>query len=105
MEGYAKVAQLMANQEEFSIVRRFGPLNMQKILYLQAELIHLQSDQAQLSERDALHRERQYHSKDWWSLSQGESDDDLEQWQKFVEISEKLEKYSLWLGLSQSAIC
>ncbi|PVH77721.1 hypothetical protein DL98DRAFT_636938 [Cadophora sp. DSE1049] len=94
MEGYAKVAQLMASQEEFSIVRRFGALNMQKLLYMQAELIHLQSDLDQLSKRDVLHGERQYHSKDWWSLSQGDSDEDVEQWQKFLDISEKLEKYN-----------
>ncbi|KAH7386404.1 hypothetical protein BKA64DRAFT_142913 [Cadophora sp. MPI-SDFR-AT-0126] len=94
MEGYGKVAQLMASQQEFSIVRRFGALNMQRLLYMQGELIQLQSDLEQLSKRDALHGERQYHSKDWWSLSQGESDEDLEQWNKFLEISEKLEKYN-----------
>ncbi|KAH6710951.1 hypothetical protein BKA61DRAFT_612737 [Leptodontidium sp. MPI-SDFR-AT-0119] len=94
MDGYAKVAQLMAGQEEFSILRRFRVLNMQKLLYLHAEIIHLEAELKELSKRDASHGERQFHAKDWWSLSQGESEGDLEQWHKFLEISEKLEIYN-----------
>ncbi|KAH7336670.1 hypothetical protein BKA65DRAFT_38001 [Rhexocercosporidium sp. MPI-PUGE-AT-0058] len=60
-----KVAQLMAGQEEFSILRRFGVLNMQKLLYLHAEIIHLEAELKELSKRDASHGERQFHAKDW----------------------------------------
>jgi len=49
MEGYAKVAHLMATQEEFAILRRFRELNMQRLLYLQAEIIHLRSEVEQLA--------------------------------------------------------
>lgn len=93
MEGYAKVAQLMATQEEFAILRRFRVINMQRLLYLQAEITHLEAEANQLAKRDETHSERQYHAKDWWSLSQGEGED-LEQWHKFLELSEKLEHYS-----------
>jgi hypothetical protein len=43
MEGYAKVAHLMASQEQFAILRQFRVLDMQKLLCLQAEIIHLES--------------------------------------------------------------
>lgn len=94
MEGYAKVAQLMATQEEFAILRRFRVINMQKLLYQQAEISHLEAEFYQLAKRDESLAERKYHAKDWWSLSQGEGEDDLEQWHKFLELSEKLEQYS-----------
>ncbi|KAE8448984.1 hypothetical protein EG329_008572 [Mollisiaceae sp. DMI_Dod_QoI] len=94
MEGYAKVAQLMGSQEEFAILRRFRALNMQKLLYQQAEIIHLEAEVNELAKRDAEHGEREFHAKDWWSLSQGGTEEDLEQWHKFLEINEKLEHYN-----------
>ncbi|KAH9217649.1 hypothetical protein DL95DRAFT_91028 [Leptodontidium sp. 2 PMI_412] len=94
MAGYAKVAQLMGSQEEFSILRRFRTLNMQRLLYLHAEIIHLEAELNQLVTRDAAHEERRFHSSDWWSLSQGEKGDNLEQWEKFLELSEKLDRYN-----------
>jgi hypothetical protein len=94
MEGYAKVAQLMGSQEEFAILRRFRELNMQRLLYMQAEIVHLEAEVHELANRDASHEQRQFHAKDWWSLSQGGEGEDLEQWHKFLEIGEKLNEYS-----------
>jgi hypothetical protein len=47
-----------------------------------------------LAKRNALHGERTFHAKDWWSLSQGCEEEDVEQWEKFSELSEKLDLYS-----------
>jgi hypothetical protein len=44
MEGYAKVAHLMGTHGEFGIFRRFQTLNMQNLLYLQAEITHLEAE-------------------------------------------------------------
>jgi hypothetical protein len=96
MEGYAKVARLMGSQEEFAILRRFRVLNMQRLLYLQAEITHLEAELEQLAKRDTSHAEREFYAKDWWSLSQGGTEEDLEQWHKFLELSEKLEQYSVY---------
>lgn len=43
MDGYAKLATLMGAYPEIAIVRRFSALNAQGILYLQAELVYLES--------------------------------------------------------------
>ena len=94
MEGYAKVARFMGRHTEFALFRRFRALNMQNLLYLQAEIIHLEADLYKLASEDIRHGKRQNHAHDWWSLSQGESDGDTEQWELMLELREKLEKYS-----------
>jgi len=94
MEGYQRVAELMASHDEFAILRRFRSLNMQNLLYLQAELISLGAELAELARQDSQHPERPYHSKDWWSLANGLEEEDREQWEKVLEIREKLDIYS-----------
>lgn len=95
MEGYAKVGQLMGSHPEFAIFRRFCALNMQNLLYLQAEITHLEAELCRLVEEDTHHGGRQDHPHDWWSLSQGQEEGDTRQWEKVVEIREKLENYSM----------
>ncbi|RAL67060.1 hypothetical protein DID88_007840 [Monilinia fructigena] len=61
----------MARHGELGIFRRFGKLGLQNLLYLQAELTHLENDLENLACRDAGHKLREEHSKDWYSLAQG----------------------------------
>jgi len=42
MEGYSKLASLMGAYPETLIFRRFGAISAQNLLYLQAELVHLE---------------------------------------------------------------
>ena len=44
MEGYAKLSSVMSNDSEFAIYRKFGALNIQNLLYYQAELLGLEDD-------------------------------------------------------------
>ena len=86
----------MATHNELAIFRRFETLNMQNLLYLQAEITHLETELRKLANDDTRHKDRKDHSKDWWSLSQGEGDGDTEQWETVLELREKLEKYSMF---------
>jgi hypothetical protein len=95
MEGYPKLAQLMSDFDEFAMFRRFRALNYRNLLYLQAEIIHLEEELDALSSRDAGHQDRTFYARDWWSLSQGEGDEDTEQWEKVLEIRRLLENYSM----------
>jgi hypothetical protein len=95
MEGYAKLASFMGLHDEYAIYRRFRQLNAQNLLYLQAELTHLERELRNLAQRDSSVPEREFFAKDWWSLSQTENDNDAEQWEKVLEIRQKLEEYSL----------
>lgn len=54
MEGYAKLATLMGAYPEVAIVRRFAALNMQRILYLQAEIVELESRLREIEQEDKL---------------------------------------------------
>ncbi|KAK8043321.1 hypothetical protein PG993_005751 [Apiospora rasikravindrae] len=99
MEGYAKISQLMGCQDTCAIYRRFRRLNSLNLLYLQAELTHLEEELEALAKRDAADPERRFHARDWWSLSQHNDDDEddesaAEQWEKVLEIREKLEQYN-----------
>ncbi len=90
MEGYAKVARLMAAQDEFAIFRGFRALNMQNLLYLQAEITHLEAEFREIAERDATDRNGEDYAFDWWSLSISKGENGREQWEKIQEIRSKL---------------
>jgi len=94
MEGYAKIADLMSRHDELAVFRRFGAFNMQNLLYLQAEIMHIEVELNELAENDKKHEERSYHSRDWWSLSQSDDDGCREQWEKILQLREKIERYS-----------
>ncbi|KAK7985822.1 hypothetical protein PG988_003444, partial [Apiospora saccharicola] len=98
-EGYGRISQLMGCQDTCAIYRRFRRLNSLNLLYLQAELTHLEEELESIVKRDAADPERRFHAKDWWSLSQhndeDEDDDDAaEQWEKVLEIRKKLKQYN-----------
>lgn len=95
MHGYAKVAHLMAQYEEFAILKRFKALNYQILLYQQAEITCLQEDLEKLAERDATDPTRQHYAKDWWALAHTETQQEGgEQWCKVQQIRQKLDEYS-----------
>lgn len=93
-KGYAKVAALMARYDELAILRGFKALNIQNLLYLQAEIIHLEDKLKELVKTDAGHPDREYHSKDWWALAHGEGKGGKAQWKQARKIRKKLAKYS-----------
>jgi hypothetical protein len=110
MEGYAKLASRMATHPELAIVRSFKAIGIQNILYLQAELQHLEIELQKCSKADmqSSNKARQLYSRDWKTLggsvapSQGESSDPEEgkQWKVMLRIREVLERYSKsFLGL------
>jgi hypothetical protein len=94
MEGYAKIASLMSHHHELAIFRRFGTFNLQNLLYLQAELTHLEEDLKEVVKRDQADQGRYFYTKHWYSLAHSEDDEEKEQWDKVLQIREKLKEYS-----------
>ena len=90
-EGYAKIATLMSSHGEFAIFRNFSKLNLQNLLYLQAEITHLEADLKEVAMRDRADPNRAIYTKYWWYLAQSE---DREQWEKVLQIRDKLKEYS-----------
>jgi hypothetical protein len=64
-EDHAKVATLMSHHSELAIFRRFSKLNFQNLLYLQAELAHLEGNLKNLADRDDGHPNRKEYCRDW----------------------------------------
>ena len=102
MEGYAKLASLMGAHPEVAILRRFGGLNAQNLLYLQAEIMALESQLNKDAAQDCASNDtnRMFHSRDWYTLSRPKDDGDDgdeaagRQWQTMLSIREKLKEYS-----------
>ncbi|KAH7064965.1 hypothetical protein B0J12DRAFT_20065 [Macrophomina phaseolina] len=96
--GYPVLARKMGEMPEVAIFRRFGALNAQNLLYMQAELVCLEKRLHKLQAKDAAAPEpRASYATNWFWLSnsedQGEGDDD-EQWELVKIIREKLKEYS-----------
>jgi hypothetical protein len=104
MEGYHKIARLMGQHSDLAIVRRFSELNIKDLLYAQAELVHLESELHSIAEEDQKHHDRAWYARDWWSLAQPQDEDEsqAEQWEKVLEIREKLKAYSACVKLQTS---
>jgi hypothetical protein len=90
------MAQLMGSESELGILRRFSKLNMQNLLYLQAELLHLESEleERAVADHSSNHPKKAFYSRDWWSLSNSRDDGEDKQWRKVLEIRAKLNEYS-----------
>ncbi|KAE9374805.1 hypothetical protein N431DRAFT_557033 [Stipitochalara longipes BDJ] len=99
MEGYAQTALLMHRNSETAIFRQFSTLSIKNLLYLQAELVELEYGLSQLAEQDKRsdHPNAQYYTRDWWYLRHSARDGDAAQWQKVLEIREKLKEYHVAL--------
>ena len=96
-EGYAKISRLMSQHGELAIFRRFSQLNLQSLLYLQAELTHLEADLRRVAVRDHADPNRAIYAQHWWYLAQSEEDEEKDQWDKVLQIREKLKEYSMHL--------
>jgi hypothetical protein len=101
IEGYAKLAWLMGAHPEVAIFRRFGALNAQNLLYLQAELVFLEHKLRDLAHKDSVsgHPQRREYSGCWYLLNDSITTtasvgEDGEQWKTFLQIRQKLWQYS-----------
>jgi hypothetical protein len=97
--GYPKLAGLKGRLPQLGIFRRFGALNAQNLLYLQAELTKLNFELRKQEEEDA--KEEKYDRKrfrlNWQVLSESVDSDDFEateQYNLFLKIRPKLKEYS-----------
>lgn len=87
----------MASWPDVAIFRRFGALNAQNLLFLQAEIQHLERELAIMRRDDDLSRDEKgmHVQRNWFELSQDTEDGDAHpQWIVIQDIREKLKEYS-----------
>ncbi|KAI0169611.1 hypothetical protein GGR52DRAFT_475082 [Hypoxylon sp. FL1284] len=96
-KGYAKIALFMQEHPEDTIVRRFAALQLQDILYLQAEIVHLQRrlDILESNNNSSGEQERREFAFDWDTLAHIHSTPgSSEQWEKWLELRKVLKEYN-----------
>lgn len=100
MDGYPRLARLMGSNPALAIFRRYGTLNAQNILYMQAELDQLERELQgiALEDRHSGHAEKERYSREWWRLARAQGGDSL-QWNKCLEVRAKLNEYSAFLPI------
>jgi len=96
MDGYYKLASLMSDHEELFMLRRFATANTKNLLYMQAEILHLEAElhDIALEDHSGCERHRNYEFCVFdLKESHGVRGSDA-QWRKILEIREKLKEYS-----------
>ncbi|KAL2037315.1 hypothetical protein N7G274_010004 [Stereocaulon virgatum] len=100
MEGYSKIASLMGDYPDALIFRRFSALSAQNLLYLQAELVHLEHELREctvMNEPSGDAAGRAIFSKDWFTLASHSAGNEP-QWRTMLQIRAKLKEYGDWLN-------
>jgi hypothetical protein len=95
--GYPKLAAQIEILPELSIFRRFGALNAQNLLYMQAELTYLEKKlrEQQLSDNAHPLGKRSAYALNWFWLKESENTDAGEQLDLILEIRKILKEYSM----------
>jgi hypothetical protein len=85
----------MAQYHENAVFRRFGGLSTRNLLYLQAELVHLEQKLYHLEATDSTSPQgrRARHSRDWYWLNKSPEDGADEQLKIVAAIRSKLKEY------------
>jgi len=94
--GYHAVARFLDVDTRIPVIRRFGVLNTQDLLYMQAELVQLERELECISREDAESHDadRTAYRHSAQALQQSLQRGDDFQWKKVLEIREKLRQYS-----------
>jgi len=92
--GYTKLARFIADQQ-YAIFRKFQHLAARDLLYLQAELVHLEIEYNSVSQLDReCEDERKFYDQEWWHLRNSKSRGfNGEQWDLALKIRAKLREY------------
>ncbi len=101
MEGYSRLDRLMGDHPNYAIFRRFGTLNTENLLYLQAEIQELELDlwKQQKEDRESGHPDWMKYVRYWLVLKEsGEADaepgNNHRQRKLILKIRAKIKEYS-----------
>jgi hypothetical protein len=103
-EGYPRLAALQGTYPQLGIYRRFTTLNARNLLYLQAELVDLETCLDEYTKEDCASKDarKKLHNKNWYFLSQGNDGVPDSQWHTMLCVREKLKEYS---KMSRIPVC
>ncbi|KAL8715786.1 MAG: hypothetical protein Q9220_000453 [cf. Caloplaca sp. 1 TL-2023] len=88
---------MIANHGEAALFRRFDTLNVKSLLYMQAELVHLEAELRQVEERDRVSTDPskgQFPFSVYDLKESGAGVGKITQWSKYQELQSKIQKYN-----------
>ncbi len=96
MASYNKLATLMGRHQELASFRRFRRLNAKSLLYMQAEILHLESELGAIEGEDQRSGDKVRSSlhTSVFNLKESCGSPHDVQWKKVLNIRDKLERYS-----------
>ncbi|KAJ4301275.1 hypothetical protein N0V90_003366 [Kalmusia sp. IMI 367209] len=95
-DGYYSIARFFDEESGIPVVRKFGILNAQNILYMQAELVQLEAELACIVHEDAESGDAERENYRYSARALQKSMEGIEsfQWEKILEIRQKLKEYN-----------
>ncbi|KAG9234546.1 hypothetical protein BJ875DRAFT_376161 [Amylocarpus encephaloides] len=110
MAGYPKLGTLMGSHPEYAIFRRFGALNAENLLYLQAEIQDLEIllRIQQSKDKSSTDQDQRIYDREWCTLkecceAEAYHGRRVTQWSLILQIREKIKEYNAAL-LQESAV-
>ncbi|KAH6652864.1 hypothetical protein BKA67DRAFT_567757 [Truncatella angustata] len=100
MTDYRGLASLMSDYSDVAVFRRFRKLNLQSLLHMQAELLHIEQELQEIANEDNESGDpvRRSYQTNWKAMEDSaHSGGDSLQRTKWLEAREKLEKYNAFL--------
>ena len=97
MANYTRLSELIGTHQELAVFRKFASLNAKNILYMQAELIHLQAEleNIELENGCSGDAEKAAFQVSFFDLKESSGTKNDLQWRKVMEIRRNLKAYSL----------
>ena len=96
MGNYTRLAALIGAHQEMASFRRFAALNAKNLLYMQAELVHLEAELKDIEHNDRYsgQGEKKFFEFSLITLKDSSGTENDLQWRKVLEIRNKLKEYS-----------
>lgn len=97
--SYPRLSEFMSLWPEVAIFRRFSALNTQNLLFLQAEIAHLERELCTIRKKEEQRADVKglMAQRSWFELSQASEDgEDCPQWTVIQELRSKLTEYSMF---------
>ncbi|KAL8684429.1 MAG: hypothetical protein Q9218_008301, partial [Villophora microphyllina] len=95
MSNYNKLAALMGEHQEMATFRRFQRINAKSLLYMQAEILHLEQELSmiELEDKSSADKNRASLHESVFNLKESSDHPHNIQWSKVLELRERLEAY------------
>lgn len=97
MGSYPKLSRFMGVWPEMAVLRKFGVMNAEALLFRQAELAHLEDELSEIRMDNQTNPEEKHSctTQYWKDLSAKDEDEEHSlEYQKSLEIRAKLAEYS-----------